>query len=74
MANWATPPPATGVRDVDEPGVAPANLTITYVSAHDIAVDFGKPWLADEADVDQYLKKLKVSLLKAVNAGKRIRT
>ena len=43
-----------------------------YVARHDLAVTFGKAWLADEQDVEQYLAALKQALLQAIHNGKRV--
>jgi hypothetical protein len=42
------------------------------ISAKHVKVDFHKPWLASENDVDQYLEQYKKSLLSAINEGKHI--
>jgi hypothetical protein len=45
---------------------------IEYVTGKAIKVEFDKPWLADESDVDRYLAKLKETLMKEIASGKRI--
>jgi len=43
-----------------------------YVQAANIRVDFDKPYLTDETDVDAYVDRLRETLTKEVRAGKRI--
>ena len=45
---------------------------VEYISMRKIRVSFDKAWLADEADVDQYLQQLREALLKEIHKGKRI--
>ena len=45
---------------------------IHFVSCRDVIVDFDKAWLADEADVENYLVAMKKALLAEVQTGKRI--
>ena len=45
---------------------------VQYVTRTSLSVDFDKPWLADEVDVDRYLDALRKALMKAIKAGKRI--
>lgn len=49
-----------------------AEPAVEYVPSRSIRALFDKAWLADEADVDGYLKKLKESMMKEIAAGKRI--
>ena len=56
----------TGSGTVAEPKVE-------YISKLTIQVDFGKPWLASEADVEEYLKYLKAAFLDEIKQGKRIK-
>jgi hypothetical protein len=37
-----------------------------------VKVNFEKPWLTDEADVDQYLDAMRQALLEEVRRGKRV--
>jgi hypothetical protein len=46
---------------------------VEYISQKDLEVDFDKPFLEDEADVDGYLEALRRVLLKAIRSNKRIR-
>ena len=43
-----------------------------YVSSRSVQVPFDKAWLADEADVEHYLKSMREALLKEIRKGKRI--
>ena len=45
---------------------------IEYVSSRAVEVPFDKAWLADEEDVDNYLKSMRNALLEAIQNGKRI--
>lgn len=43
-----------------------------YVQAANIKVDFDKPYLTDETDVDAYVDRLRETLTKEIRSGKRI--
>jgi hypothetical protein len=43
-----------------------------YVFGRSLKVDFSKPMLVDEKDVEQYLTMMREALLKEIHAGKRI--
>ncbi len=45
---------------------------IEYVPSRAVKVSFDKAWLADEADVDRYLKSMREALLAELRNGKRI--
>lgn len=45
---------------------------IEYVSSRAIKVPFEKAWIADEKDVDNYIKAMRKALLAEINKGKRI--
>ncbi len=45
---------------------------IEYVSGRAVKVLFDKAWLADETDVDRYLKTMREALLEEIRKGKRI--
>lgn len=49
-----------------------AEPIIEYIPSRSIGVQFDKAWLADEGDVDSYLKKLREAMLQEIFAGKRI--
>ncbi|HNJ86489.1 MAG TPA: BREX system P-loop protein BrxC, partial [Agitococcus sp.] len=42
------------------------------IASRDIKVNFAKPWLLNESDVDDYLKAMRDALLNEINTGKRI--
>lgn len=46
---------------------------VEYVAYRSVNVPFNKAWLADEADVDTYISKLKEALMNEIAAGKKIR-
>lgn len=64
-----------GARDEAETGKDTSHVgeeEVQYVTRASLAVEFDKPWLADEADVDRYLDMLRKALMKVIKAGKRI--
>lgn len=44
----------------------------TYVNASEIKVGFAKPYLTEEADVEQYVQEMKKTLLEQIRAGKKV--
>jgi hypothetical protein len=44
----------------------------SYIKADQIKVNFDKPYLSDDADVDQYLEEMKKTLLAEIRAGKKV--
>lgn len=44
----------------------------TYVNASEIKVSFAKPYLTEEADVEQYVQEMKKTLLEQIRAGKKV--
>ena len=42
------------------------------IASRDIKVNFAKPWLLNESDVDDYLKAMRDALLNEINTVKRI--
>ena len=64
-----TPPaPNPGFSDkVGRPPIPPA-----YINASDIKVAYPHPYLAKEADVDQYLDELRKTLMAEIAAGKKV--
>ena len=42
------------------------------ISAKNVRVDFHKPWLANESDVEEYLSKYREALLEEINQGKKV--
>lgn len=83
MTVWAHPEPKPdpaqepGGAATPEPGQKPKPLEktkplIEYVPSRNVKVSFDKAWLADEADVDEYLKSMRRALLEEIQKGKRI--
>jgi len=50
----------------------PKKPEIKSVSARKIRVDYAKPWLASESDVESYVEEYKKALLAAIKEGKHI--
>lgn len=81
IAIWVQPAPSstTGAEKTAALGETSTSLTtkaelpIEYVSNHSVHVLFEKAWLADEADVDNYLQSMRKALLEEIRKGKRIR-
>ncbi|MNC77865.1 hypothetical protein D3C75_1299370 [compost metagenome] len=48
---------------VAEPGI---------VQARHIKVGYGKPWLTNEAELDDYLQRQREAWMKEIQAGKRV--
>ena len=44
----------------------------SYVNASDIKVAYPRPYLAEEADVDQYVNELRKTLMAEIAAGKKV--
>jgi hypothetical protein len=68
-------PELLGGDDTIEPSPAvhePARQEIQSVSAKQIRVDYPKPWLACESDVESYVEEYKKALLAAIKEGKHI--
>jgi len=66
MAPPASPPATPGVND------PPAPKPPSYVNASDIKVDFPRPYLAEAADVEQYVGELKKTLMDQIQQGKKV--
>ncbi|SQH76707.1 conserved protein of unknown function [Shewanella benthica] len=62
----------TSTHTVNEPSKQPAKAEIKSISAKQIRVDYHKPWLASESDVNGYIDKYKQALLAAIKEGKSI--
>jgi energy-coupling factor transporter ATP-binding protein EcfA2 len=69
MAQPAAPVSATPALN-DRP--APAPKPPAYVNASEIKVAYSKPYLAEEADVDQYVNELRKTLMAAIQQGKKV--
>jgi hypothetical protein len=59
-------------RSVREPSIGGYDPGNGFVSAHTLTTGFVKPYLADEADVNDYLSALGGAMRAAVATGKRI--
>ena len=57
---------------VDSELVPPRPPQTTYVNASEIKVGFAKPYLTEEADVEQYVQEMKKTLLEQIRAGKKV--
>jgi hypothetical protein len=69
MAQPATPAPATsGMNDRQVPAPKPP----TYVNAADIKVAYPRTYLAEEADVDEYVNELRKTLMEQIQQGKKV--
>ena len=69
MAQPATPTPATpGMNDRQAPAPKPP----TYVNAADIKVAYPRTYLAEEADVDEYVNELRKTLMAQIQQGKKV--
>lgn len=45
---------------------------VEYVSSKSLKIDYNKPWLSDEDDVENYIELMKKALLKEIKDGKRV--
>jgi len=57
---------------VQEPTLLTKKPEIKSISAKQIRVDYAKPWLASESDVEGYIEEYKKALLTAIKDGKHI--
>ena len=71
VANWAQSDSNTEPGKTDDPATK-SEPRIEYVPSRSVKVAFDKAWLADEADVDSYLKSMREALLNEIRKGKRI--
>jgi hypothetical protein len=55
-----------------KPDVGEDRKTPVTISVRNIRVDFHKPWLADETDVEQFLAKYREALLDEIKQGKKV--
>jgi hypothetical protein len=60
----------SGWAEGDKAGKA---VQFDYISQSELEVKFEKPFLSDEADIDDYLEALRSAMLKAIKSNKRIR-
>ena len=84
IEDWNTPnqpivtPPngATAGGNTEDPTIVPGKTYLpksAIVSARELQVSFSKLLLESEADVDDYLKTYKITLVDAVKEGKKVR-
>jgi hypothetical protein len=69
MAESPAPTPSSGETG-DSPTPTPSQPA--YVHASEIKVAYPRPYLAGEADVDQYVDELRKTLLAEIAAGKKV--
>ncbi|MBY5336090.1 BREX system P-loop protein BrxC [Rhizobium leguminosarum] len=69
-----TPPPAAPKPTTPGMGERPAPVIKppTYINASQIKVAYPRPYLAEEADVEQYVNELRKTLLAEIAAGKKV--
>jgi hypothetical protein len=83
-----TPPPANGDKAQEPSAVPPIDVVVTsgqgapsthtpvaqhkLVQARSIKVGHAKPWLATEAELDDYIQKLRQAWLQEIQAGNRV--
>ncbi len=80
MIAWATPPKKDPKVKVYPPGKGStdqgrqetAEKMPKYINSRDLRVVFARPWLADESDVDHYLRTMREAFLAEIAKGKRI--
>ena len=83
MTTWAQPArslqstPGIGGTTMPDEGAkltppAEPEPRVEYVSSRAVKVSFEKAWLADETDVERYLKAMREALLEEIRKGKRI--
>lgn len=74
ITSMANPPsPTSSEEDTAEAGDKKAKEpAVKYVNSKSIKVPFSKAWLADEDDVESYVKSMKNALLKEIRSGKRV--
>lgn len=63
-------PPSPGPGMKEQP--APAPRPPSYVNALDIKVAYPRPYLAEEADVNEYVNELRKILMAEIAAGKKV--
>ncbi len=68
-----TPPPAPPPGPSSgESAPPPAPPPPAYVNASEIKVAYSRPYLAEEADVDEYVNELRKTLMSEIAAGKKV--
>ncbi len=73
LAAWSETP-AIGDAALKNEGnqATQAENKVEYVPSYSVQVPFDKAWLANESDVEHYLKSMREALLKEIRKGKRI--
>lgn len=66
MSAWANT-----LRD-KEPGTGYTAKPVEYVSSQSLQIDYSNAYLSTEAEIDEYLARLKAAMLKAIRNGQRI--
>lgn len=78
LEQMARPAPSDRATEPSSPGPSGATPTFTpapepkLVAARTIKVGYAKPWLASEAELDDYLRKQREAWLKEIQAGNRV--
>ncbi len=73
LVAWSETPAIDDAALKNEGNQAPqAETKAEYVSSRSVQVPFDKAWLANESDVEHYLKSMREALLKEIRKGKRI--
>lgn len=72
MTEWATPQPDPGTGNGDEGPGEVFRETVEYIPIRALSVNYQRPWLENEADVEAYVTALKAQLLAEIQAGKRV--
>jgi hypothetical protein len=71
IARLSQPKPAPATPGMDD-RPAPAPTPPAFVNASQIKVAYPRPYLAGEADVDQYVNELRKILMAEIAAGKKV--
>ncbi len=72
IANMTVPPPPPPGTSTDNGAPPPPPTPPAYVNASEIKVAYPRPYLAEEADVDQYVNELRKTLMSEIAAGKKV--
>lgn len=72
IASMAQPPQPVPTAPGLNERPAPAPKPPAFINASEIKVTFGKIYLVEEADVDQYVTELKKTLMAAIQQGKKV--
>ena len=70
LAQPAPAPAEPGGKSTDTSPVPPKAQA--YVNASEVRITFAKPYLAEEADVEQYIDEMKKSLMAEIHQGKKV--